>query len=133
MNGNLIKLGLLGAVGFYIYEMYYKPKSVDPKQVPNTGMPNNPINNIAVMASPVSDLKTEIAIAAGMIDGLNWYQWNYYYQKITGQNVTVPAGIDPNTIVSLNNFWAGVVPKGLSGTGIYSNMYESYLPGMRYM
>lgn len=131
MNGNLIKLGLFGAVAYYLYE-YYKPLPVDPKQVANTGLPNNPINNIAVIQPP-NELKTKLAITAGKVDGLNWYEWNYYYNQLTGQNVNLPPSINAQSVVSLNDFWNEIVPKGLSGTGITANYYESELATMRYM
>ena len=138
MNGNVIKLLMIAAIGAFVYEKYYNVPTVDPKQIPNTGMPNNPINNIAVMTPQAIDpIKTKLAIEAGVIDGLNWYQWNYYLKHITGQDVNLAAGIDPASIVSLDTFWNAINPiataTGLHGTSIYTNAYESNLTTMRYM
>ena len=106
------------------------------------GMENAAENTAEAAATPAgtgdtvtaaaADLRSRLVVAAGTTSGLNWDQWNYYHQQLTGSYASLDAAglqrVDPMPAITVDQFL------GYAGMGGLSPLYQALAdPGSRWV
>ena len=78
----IVKWGLIAGAAWYLIDRLQKGQSLLPGIIPE---PQQPALPAPQQPNQTSDFRAQLAQAAGTTTGLNFDQWNYYAQQLTGK------------------------------------------------
>lgn len=108
---DILKWGLVAGAAWFLIDHFQKQQAQiangghlpAPGEQPANGQPagngnGQPAGNGQQAANgngqPAETLRDRLVAAAGVTSGLNWDQWNYYLNQLTGSFAAEPGGFD---------------------------------------